>query len=211
MFILLLGPSHKSSFGQGKGGQLRMRRKKKDRQALLQETLQQHPFMTDEELAVHFEVSIQTIRLDRMELSIPELRERIKGVAEKQLDELQSISAEEVFGEIIDLQLDERAISIFEVSKDEVFSKSGIARGHYLFAQANSLAVAVINDELALTAKATIRFKRQVRSGERVVAKATVTRLEKERTMVSVESYVEKEKVFQGEFIMYRSSPKTES
>ncbi|MCM2674773.1 transcription factor FapR [Alkalicoccobacillus plakortidis] len=186
-----------------------MRRKKKDRQALLQETLQQQPFMTDEELATHFEVSIQTIRLDRMELSIPELRERIKGVAELQLDELQSISAEEVFGEIIDLQLDERAISIYEVSTEEVFSKSGIARGHYLFAQANSLAVAVINDELALTAKATIRFKRQVHSGERVVAKATVTRIEKERTMVTVESYVEKEKVFSGEFIMYRSSPKS--
>ena len=33
-----------------------------------------------------------------------------------------------------------------------------------LFAQANSLAVAVINDELALTAKANIQFKRQVKS-----------------------------------------------
>ncbi|TSB46373.1 transcription factor FapR [Alkalicoccobacillus porphyridii] len=186
-----------------------MRRKKKDRQALLKERLQQQPFMTDEELAAYFEVSIQTIRLDRMELSIPELRERIKDVAQLQLDELRSISADEVFGEIIDLQLDERAISMFEVSSEEVFSKSGIARGHYLFAQANSLAVAVINDELALTAKATIRFKRQVKTGERVIAKATVERIEKERTTVVVESYVDKEKVFSGEFIMYRSSVKS--
>ena len=34
-------------------------------------------------LATQFNVSVQTIRLDRMELSIPELRERIKDVAAK--------------------------------------------------------------------------------------------------------------------------------
>ena len=34
-------------------------------------------FITDEDLAEKFQVSIQTVRLDRMELSIPELRERL--------------------------------------------------------------------------------------------------------------------------------------
>ena len=33
-----------------------------------------------------------------------------------------------------------------------MFSRTGIARGHHVFAQANSLAVAVINDAIALTA-----------------------------------------------------------
>ena len=44
--------------------------------------LKNDPFLTDEELAEIFLVSVPTIRLDRLELGIPELRERIKDVAE---------------------------------------------------------------------------------------------------------------------------------
>ncbi len=173
---------------------------------MLRDTLQNNPFMTDEELAERFKVSIQTIRLDRMELSIPELRERIKDVAQQQLDDVRALTPDEVIGEIIDLQLDERAISILEINEEQVFARSGIARGHHLFAQANSLAVAIINDEMALTAKATIRFTRQVKAGERVIAKADVLELEEGRTVVEVKSYVEQELVFSGEFLMYRTN-----
>ncbi|MED1741784.1 transcription factor FapR [Bacillus swezeyi] len=185
-----------------------MRKSKRERQELLQQTIKTTPFITDEELAEKFKVSIQTIRLDRLELSIPELRERIKSVAEKSLeDEVKSLPLDEVIGEIIDLELDEQAISILEIRREHVFSRNQIARGHHLFAQANSLAVAVIDDELALTAKADIRFTRQVKQGERVVAKAKVGRLDKEkgRTVVEVNSYVGEEPVFSGEFVMYRS------
>ena len=189
---------------------MRMRKSKKERQVLLQETIAATPFITDEELAEKFQVSIQTIRLDRLELSIPELRERIKHVAEKKLDdEVKSLPIDEVIGEIIDLQLDESAISILEINKEHVFSRNQIARGHHLFAQANSLAVAVINDELALTAKANIRFTRQVKETERVVAKARVEQSDsdKRRTTVEVNSYVGNELVFSGVFDMYRSNP----
>ncbi|MBU8907050.1 transcription factor FapR [Desertibacillus haloalkaliphilus] len=182
-----------------------MKRSKKERQQLLKEKIQQNPFITDEALANYFSCSVQTIRLDRLQLSIPELRERIKDVAKQQLDEVKALPLDEVIGEIIDLQLDKSAISILEIKPEHVFSRTGIARGHHLFAQANSLAVAIINDELALTAKATIRFTRQVKAGERVVAKAKVTMLEKERTVVDVESFVEQEAVFSGQFMMYRS------
>ena len=57
---------------------IEMKYTKKERQQLLLETLEKNPFVTDEQLASTFNVSVQTIRLDRMELSIPELRERIK-------------------------------------------------------------------------------------------------------------------------------------
>ena len=53
------------------------RRSKKKRQELLQQTIESNPFITDEDLAEKFQVSIQTVRLDRMELSIPELREKL--------------------------------------------------------------------------------------------------------------------------------------
>lgn len=182
-----------------------MKRTKKDRQQLLQEKITENPFVTDEALAEFFQVSIQTIRLDRMELSIPELRERIKHVAVKQYDTVKALPLEEVIGEIIDLQLDNRAISILDIKPEQVFSRTKIARGHHLFAQANSLAVAIINDELALTTKANVRFTRRVHEGERVVAKAQVIKNDKDRTVVEVNSYVEQELVFSGEFHMYRS------
>ena len=130
-----------------------MRPNKKQRQKMLVETIKENPFITDEELAEQFSVSIQTIRLDRLELNIPELRERIKNVAKRNFsEEVRSLSIEEVIGEIIDIELDKHAISILDIKKEHVFSRNQITRGHHLFAQANSLAVAVINDELALTA-----------------------------------------------------------
>ncbi|MEH7106803.1 transcription factor FapR [Bacillus sp. JJ1764] len=185
-----------------------MRRSKKERQQLLSTTIKENPFITDEELAEKFQVSVQTIRLDRLELSIPELRERIKTVAEKRFeDEVRSLPIEEIIGEIIDIELDESAISIFDVKEEHVFKRNQIARGHHVFAQANSLAVAVINDELALTAKANIQFKRSVRLNERVIAKAKVAKIDDltGRTFVQVSSFVNNELVFTGEFEMYRS------
>ncbi|MHC0037202.1 transcription factor FapR [Pseudoneobacillus sp. C159] len=185
-----------------------MRLNKKERQQMLTDTIKENPFITDEELADKFSVSVQTIRLDRLELSIPELRERIKTVAEKRFDdEVRSLPIDEVIGEIIDIQLDHSAISIFDVKKEHVFKRNKIARGHHLFAQANSLAVAVINDELALTAKSNIQFKRLVKENERVIAKAKVLRIDQEngRTSVEVNSYVNNELVFTGDFDMFRS------
>lgn len=185
-----------------------MKRSKKERQHLLSATIKDNPFITDEELADKFHVSVQTIRLDRLELSIPELRERIKNVAEKRFDdEVRSLPIEEIIGEIIDIDLDQSAISILDVKDEHVFKRNRIARGHHLFAQANSLAVAVINDELALTAKANIQFKRSVKQNERVIAKAKVLTIDGDfgRTMVEVKSFVNNELVFTGEFEMYRS------
>ncbi|MBO9130195.1 transcription factor FapR [Bacillus sp. 165] len=190
-----------------------MRRNKKERQKLLKETITENPFITDEELAEKFQVSIQTIRLDRLELSIPELRERIKNVAAKQLEEdVKSLPIEEVVGEIVDIELDRHAISIFDVKQEHIFKRNNIARGHHLFAQANSLAVAVINDELALTVKASIHYVRPAKLKERVVAKAKVTNIEniKGRTVVDVKSFVGTEIVFTGTFEMYRQSQTSE-
>lgn len=185
-----------------------MKLKKRDRQIKLKETIELNPFITDEDLAEQFQVSVQTIRLDRLELSIPELRERIKNVAEKRFaEEVKALPIDEVIGEIIDIELDQSAISIFDVKKEHVFSRNLIARGHHLFAQANSLAVAVIDEDVALTAKANIHFLRSVKAGERVIAKAKVSKLHKnhDRTVVNVLSYVENELVFKGEFEMYRN------
>ena len=186
---------------------MRMKRSKKERQSLLTEKIADNPFVTDEQLAAEFNVSVQTIRLDRMELAIPELRERIKDVAAKKYDEVKSLPLDEVIGEIIDIELDQRALSIFDVGTEHVFQRNGIARGHHLFAQANSLAVAVIDDELALTVKSNVSFVKPVHAGDRVITKAIVKgkHPEKNRTFVEVTSTVDNELVFKGEFEMYRT------
>lgn len=178
---------------------------KQERQLKLQDTLYVSPFLTDEHLAEHLNVSVQTIRLDRMELGIPELRERMKSYAVQQFDQVKALNPDEVIGEVIDLKLDQSGISILDITSEHVFKRTGIARGHHIFAQANSLATAVINDEFALTAKSVIQFKRQVLNGERVVAKASVCRVEGDFTIVEVESSVNQEVVFTGVFTMYRS------
>lgn len=207
-YILLLLPSHNIVLWMC----IVMRIKKDRRQQLLVEKIEQTPFITDEELASYFDVSIQTIRLDRLELAIPELRERIKSVATNQWNEtVKSLPLDDVIGNIIDLELDKRAISIMTIQEEQTFLRNKIARGHHLFAQANSLAVAVINDELALTRKSEIMFIRQVKLGEQVVAKAEVKEVLKSGiTIVEVNSFVQNEIVFTGIFHMYRSSNEKE-
>lgn len=186
---------------------------KPKRQEKLTATLDKNPFVTDEELAASFGVSIQTIRLDRMELGIPEVRERIKQMAAVSQNIVRSLPMDEVIGDVIDLQLDKSGISILEIGEEHVFSRTGIARGHHIFAQANSLAVALINDEVALTASADIRYLRPVRIGERCIAKGYVRSApgDKGKAKVEVFTYVGDDLVFQGHFVIYRSGNKAET
>ncbi|MCA1294266.1 transcription factor FapR [Paenibacillus sp. alder61] len=181
---------------------------KRARQQQLVKLIEENPFVTDQELTRQLKVSIQTIRLDRLELGIPELRERMKLMAERSYDQVRSLPLHEVIGEIVDLQLDKSGISIFEIREEHVFSRTGIARGHHVFAQANSLAVAVINDEIALTFSADIRFIRSVHLGEKCIAKAYVRPMSgnKGKARVEVFTYVGEEMVFQGNFVIYRST-----
>lgn len=182
---------------------------KKERQERLQQLVKENPFFTDEDLSKHFKVSVQTIRLDRLECGIPELRKRLQQVATETMEnKVKSLHTDEVIGDMIDLVLDESAISIFDVTEDHVFQRNQIARGHHLFAQANSLAVAVMDDALALTAKSTIEFLKPVTVGDRVVARATVNKktVHDKRTTVNVVSMVNQTPVFTGEFHMYRTT-----
>jgi acyl-coenzyme A thioesterase PaaI-like protein len=178
---------------------------KRLRQQQLTKVIEDNPFITDDELMKQLNVSIQTIRLDRLEMGIPELRERIKLMAEKSYDQVRSLPLHEVIGDVIDLQLDKSGISIFEIKQEHVFSRTKIARGHHVFSQANSLAVAVINDEVALTASADIRFVRSIKLDEKCVAKAFVRSISKGKAKVEVFTYVNDELVFEGIFVIYHS------
>ncbi len=175
---------------------------KKERQDKLMQKLKEDPFLTDEELTEVFNVSIQTIRLDRLELGIPELRERIKNVAELNYSKVRSIGGTEIVGELVDLELGKNGISILNTNDDMAFKKTNIVRGHYIFAQAESIAIAVIDADVAVTGVANIKYKNPVKSGEKLIAKAKVVKKRSNKYFVHVFIYVKQEQVFRGKFIL---------
>lgn len=176
---------------------------KQERQHLLLELLEREPFLTDVELARRLQVSVATIRLDRLSLAIPEVRERTRHLAKKAAATVVSMHSDEVVGELIDLELGRWAVSILQTKQGMGFSETGIVRGHHLFAQANSLAVAVIDASAALTAGAQLRFLHPVRTGESVIAKAVVRTDQAQRKLVVVTSTVNHTTVFKGRFIIW--------
>ncbi|MDD2499119.1 MAG: transcription factor FapR [Desulfitobacteriaceae bacterium] len=177
-------------------------RNRAERQESLQNYIGEHPFATDEELSRYLGASIPTIRLDRQILGIPEARERVKNMALDALHNPTALAAHEVVGEIIDLELNKSGISVLQITEDMVLEKTKIARGHHLFAQANSLAVAVIDAQVVLTGSARLRYKRPVYLDERITAKAMVKAQRGTTFLVSVHSKVEQEIVFKAQIVL---------
>jgi len=177
--------------------------KKSERQHLLEEYLTNNPFLTDEKLAQILGVSIQTVRLYRGELNIPELRVRLKEIAKGNDRQIKSLSYGELVGELIEMEVDQYASSLLCIDEDMAFQKTKIARGHHLFAQANSLAVAIINAEVVLTGTAKVSFKRPVYIGEHVIARAIVKRKKGQKYLVRVISQVLDETVLEGYFLVF--------
>lgn len=176
--------------------------KKTERQEKLQDILKEDPFVTDEELSEKFNVSIQTIRLDRMELGIPELRERVKNVAETNFAKVKTIVGKEFVGELIDITPGKSAISLLETDKSMVFQKTKVVKGQYMYAMAETLALAIVDAKAALIGIANIKYKRPVLSGERLIAKGEVIRVRGNKFFVWVFLYVNQQEVFRGKFAL---------
>ena len=174
---------------------------KQERQLQLHMLIEAHPFVTDKELAKHFAVSVQTIRLDRLELGIPELRMRTMQVAEQVHQQVKSMVAKEMAGELVEFELGQFATSILEVNEEMVAEKSRVCRGDYIFSQANVLAAALIDAEIVLTGSARLRFRRPVYLHEKITAHAFLARKKINKYLIKVISRVGTEEVFVGKFI----------
>lgn len=184
---------------------------RQSRQEELRSTLELAPFLTDEELAERFAVSVQTIRLDRLALGIPELRERLRAVATDKYARLRTLTPSEVIGDIVDFELGISGLSVWRAESEHAFSRTSIVRGHHIFAQANSLAIAIVDAEQALTAKAIIRFVRPVNSGVSLVAKARVRGERHGYIRVDVNTKAAGKDVFTGEFLILRAGFSTDT
>ncbi|NSW91060.1 MAG: transcription factor FapR [Firmicutes bacterium] len=175
---------------------------KKERQVILLDKINSDPFLTDEELAEIFSVSVPTIRLDRLELGIPELRERIKNVAEKNHRKVKSLGSKEIVGELIELNLGKNGISILETNQNMAFEKTKIVRGHFIYSLAESLAIAVIDADVALVGVANIKYKIPVYAGSKLIAKAEVRQVRGNNYIVWVKIMQKQAEVFRGKFIL---------
>lgn len=183
---------------------------KKNRQTKLIDMLTNDPFLTDEDLAERLKVSVPTVRLDRLEIGVPELRQRIKEMASKNHNKLRALNSEEVIGEIVELNLGENAISVLDTTEQMVFSQSKVVRGHYIYSMAESVAIAVIDADVALVGVANIKYKHPVFSGSKLVAKVTIKeKRPKGKYIVWVMIYNKQIEVFRGKFLLV-DVPKSE-
>ena len=178
---------------------------KLERQKGIKEYIFKDPFLSDKKLAELFNFSVQTVRLDRLEMGIPEMRKRIVQVAKdtSSSDKVKSLSKEEIVGELIDLELGKNAIAILKTTKDMAFNKTGIVRSHYIFSLADSLAISIIDAEVALTGVARLSYKKPVYAGQTLVAKARIARNKGNKYLVSVHVKTEQKEVFTGKLVIF--------
>jgi transcriptional antiterminator len=175
---------------------------RKERQNLLRNKIQEDPFVTDEQLANFFAVSIQTVRLDRLSLDIPELRERVKDVARQNNVRVKSLAEKDIVGEIVHIDLGVQAISVFKTTEKMCFDKNNVVRGYFIYSLAESLAISVIDASVALVGIANIKYKIPVLSQKMLVAKAQLRKKRGNNFFVWVSIFEESVEVFRGKFIL---------
>ncbi len=84
-----------------------------------------------------------------------------------------------------------------------VLAKARVARGHFLFAQANSLAIALVDAPIALTGSVKLKFIRPVQLGDVVVAVGRVQKRKQNIYWVQVSARVGTEEVLRGDWILF--------
>ncbi len=181
---------------------------REDRLALLLEELRKNPLLSDEQLATRLDVSIHTVRADRRKAGIPEVRRRGDRYDSQFVLEARTLSEQEIVGEVIDMELGRSGISLLETTPEMGLENSGIVRGHILFAQANSLANAIIDADVSLTGEARVRYLYPLLAGERVMAKARVLVSGRRRQQVEVILKTKERIVFEGSFFTYKLNQK---
>ena len=175
--------------------------RKKNRQDRLIKLIEQNPLATDEELAALLEASVSTIRLDRAVLGVPELRERMRSMAQKATSRLRSLKQSEVVGDLLELEPNKWALSVLETRRDMAFRKTDMVWDHYIYAQASSIAIAVVEADLVIVDSMRGEYKGHARVGDSLVARAKVGVQKDGKYIVSVRTKVGEKEIFVGRFI----------
>jgi len=174
---------------------------KKQRQDRLLKLLEQNPLVTDEELAGVLKSSVSTIRLDRAVLAIPELRERMRRMAQKASSRLRSLKEEEVVGDLLELEPNRWALSALQTRKDMAFRHTDALCDHYVYAQASSIAIAVVEADFVMIDSMRGQYKQRPKIGDVLLARAKVGIHKEDKYIVSVRTRVGEKEIFVGRFI----------
>jgi len=165
--------------------------------------LEKNPYILDHELAEILAVSIHTIRADRKSLGIPDIRKRFREWSDARTARSKTITDKDIVGELLEVELDQAGMSLLETAPEMGFSNSGIIRGQVLFAQANSLATAIVNSEHALTAQAQVQFSAAAYVGEKILGKARIVSSNHWKKEIEVILKTPTAVVFKGHFLIY--------
>ena len=168
----------------------------------LSRIIAENPMITDNELAACLNVSLSTIRLDRALMGVPELRERVRTMAQNAVSKLQSLNPGEVIGELLELEPDKWALSVLRTAKDMAFRFTDIVSDNYVYSQAGSIAVAVINAAKVIIDSMRGEYKGHAHVGDVLIARAKVGVNHDGRKIVSVRTKVGDKEIFVGRFII---------
>ncbi|GAB1399228.1 transcription factor FapR [Aminivibrio sp.] len=175
--------------------------RKKARQAKLLKMIEQNPLATDEQLAHILGVSVSTIRMDRAVLALPELRERMRSMAQKATSKLRSLKENEVVGDLLELEPDKWALSVLQTRREMAFRQTDMIWDHYIYAQASTIAIAVVEADLVIIDSMRGEYKGHARVGDTLIARAKVGVSKENKYIVSVRTRVGDKEIFVGRFI----------
>ena len=167
------------------------------------EYIEKNPLATDEVLAREFNVSINTIRLDRARLGIKEFKERLKVKAEETMKNVTSISKDELVGDMISFNPGESAISRLETNIDMTFEGMNVVKGKYIYSFAETIAISLIPTKAALVGVANIKYVEKIEANTVIYAHAEVKRKTESGYIVWVRILDAKDSLkFKGKFIL---------
>ena len=175
---------------------------KRQRHKQLIDLVNSSPLLTDKEIAAMLGVSLGTVRLDRGTLSIPEVRERTRLMAEQATSRLKSMRTEEVIGDLVGLEPNKVALSVLFATRDTAFRHTDFVGDYFIYAQAASLAIATIDEELVVVGSARLKYNRPAYIGEKILARSKVGVHKGNKYVVSVRSTVDNREIFVGRFVV---------
>jgi hypothetical protein len=123
-------------------------------------------------------------------------------MAESAQSRLRSLKAEEVVGDLLELETDRWALSLLATTKEMAFRHTRLVWDHYIYAQATTLAIATIGAEFVVVGAARLHYKRPAFVGERLVARAKVGVHKGNKYAVSVRTKVRDREIFVGRLVV---------
>lgn len=183
------------------GRRFGIKSEKKLRQERLAKLLEKNPMATDMELASLLGVSVSTVRLDRAVMGVPESRERIKNMAQEAGRKLRSLSRGDIVGDLLELDPNRWALSALRTTREMSFRTTDYLWDNYIYAQASSIAVAVIEAESVIIDSMRGDYKGHAKVGDTLIARAKVGTNKENRYIVSVRTRVGDREIFVGRFI----------